>query len=335
MDRRRGREALPGRRRRRDRRRGRARRSVADRRGDGAARHHAVRPRHDVHDRGGRDATRTSSPRTCRWTTRASIPCRVAARRSRPPSRWRARITWRAATTSARRSSPAGARTTATRSARWTRAGRSPSASRTPRGSAGSSTRRAAYEYRCGNPEHPDGCGEWHGAELERMISLAGAETVAAFIAEPVGGATLAGAVPDRRLLAGDRGRLPAVRHPGDRGRGHDRVRQDRTLVRRRPLGRPPRHPHRRQGDHERLRAVRVRGGERRRLRHGRVRRVRARVHVVAQRARRGRGERGPAPPVERRVDRAERRPGRAAPEGSRASRSTAPRPSATCAGWA
>src|SRR5580765_1333401 len=54
----------------------------------------------------------------------------------------------------------------------------------------------AAYEYRCGNPLHPDGCGEWHGVELERMISLAGAETVAAFIAEPVGGATLAGAVP-------------------------------------------------------------------------------------------------------------------------------------------
>ena len=54
----------------------------------------------------------------------------------------------------------------------------------------------AAYEYRCGNPQHPDGCGEWHGVELERMISLAGAETVAAFIAEPVGGATLAGAVP-------------------------------------------------------------------------------------------------------------------------------------------
>lgn len=54
----------------------------------------------------------------------------------------------------------------------------------------------AAYEYRCGNPQHPEGCGEWHAGELERMISLAGAETVAAFIAEPVGGATLAGAVP-------------------------------------------------------------------------------------------------------------------------------------------
>ncbi len=54
----------------------------------------------------------------------------------------------------------------------------------------------AAYEYRCGNPQHPQGCGAWHGAELERMISLAGAQSVAAFIAEPVGGATLAGAVP-------------------------------------------------------------------------------------------------------------------------------------------
>ena len=54
----------------------------------------------------------------------------------------------------------------------------------------------AAYEYRCGNPQHPEGCGAWHASELERMISLAGADTVAAFIAEPVGGATLAGAVP-------------------------------------------------------------------------------------------------------------------------------------------
>jgi len=54
----------------------------------------------------------------------------------------------------------------------------------------------AAYEYRCGNPQHPEGGGAWHASELERMISLAGADTVAAFIAEPVGGATLAGAVP-------------------------------------------------------------------------------------------------------------------------------------------
>jgi adenosylmethionine-8-amino-7-oxononanoate aminotransferase len=54
----------------------------------------------------------------------------------------------------------------------------------------------AAYEYRCENPMHPEGCGAWHAAELTRMIESYGPETVAAFIAEPVGGATLGAAVP-------------------------------------------------------------------------------------------------------------------------------------------
>ncbi|HEY7399525.1 MAG TPA: aminotransferase class III-fold pyridoxal phosphate-dependent enzyme [Actinomycetota bacterium] len=54
----------------------------------------------------------------------------------------------------------------------------------------------AAYEYRCENPEHPARCGAWHAAELERMIRRAGIGTVAAFLAEPVAGATLAAAVP-------------------------------------------------------------------------------------------------------------------------------------------
>ncbi len=53
-----------------------------------------------------------------------------------------------------------------------------------------------AYEYRCPNPGHPSGCGAWHAAELERTIEEAGAGRVAAFIAEPVGGATLAATVP-------------------------------------------------------------------------------------------------------------------------------------------
>ena len=53
-----------------------------------------------------------------------------------------------------------------------------------------------AYEYRCENPSHPDRCGAWHAAELQRMIESYGPETVAAFVAEPVGGATLAAAVP-------------------------------------------------------------------------------------------------------------------------------------------
>jgi adenosylmethionine-8-amino-7-oxononanoate aminotransferase len=54
----------------------------------------------------------------------------------------------------------------------------------------------AAYEYRCENPAHPNRCGTWHAVELERMITSYGAETIAAFIAEPVGGATLGAAVP-------------------------------------------------------------------------------------------------------------------------------------------
>lgn len=54
----------------------------------------------------------------------------------------------------------------------------------------------AAYEYRCENPRHPKACGLWHAEELERMISQAAPSSVAAFIAEPVSGATLAAAVP-------------------------------------------------------------------------------------------------------------------------------------------
>jgi adenosylmethionine-8-amino-7-oxononanoate aminotransferase len=53
-----------------------------------------------------------------------------------------------------------------------------------------------AYEYRCENPSHPDACGAWHAAELQRMIESYGPDTIAAFIAEPVSGATLAAAVP-------------------------------------------------------------------------------------------------------------------------------------------
>ena len=54
----------------------------------------------------------------------------------------------------------------------------------------------AADEYRCENPSHPDGCGAWHAGELDRMIKQAPPKSIAAFIAEPVAGATLAAAVP-------------------------------------------------------------------------------------------------------------------------------------------
>ena len=54
----------------------------------------------------------------------------------------------------------------------------------------------AAYEYRCTMPGHPRACGEQHAAALDRAIREIGPEKVAAFIAEPVGGATLAAVVP-------------------------------------------------------------------------------------------------------------------------------------------
>jgi adenosylmethionine-8-amino-7-oxononanoate aminotransferase len=54
----------------------------------------------------------------------------------------------------------------------------------------------AAYEYRCQNPSHPNDCGRWYAAGLTEAIAVAGPENVAAFIAEPVAGATLAAAVP-------------------------------------------------------------------------------------------------------------------------------------------
>ncbi|MFL5797096.1 MAG: aspartate aminotransferase family protein [Actinomycetota bacterium] len=54
----------------------------------------------------------------------------------------------------------------------------------------------AAYEYRCPVPAHPDGCGAAHAEALDRAIVEAGPDTVAAFVAEPVAGATLGAAVP-------------------------------------------------------------------------------------------------------------------------------------------
>jgi adenosylmethionine-8-amino-7-oxononanoate aminotransferase len=54
----------------------------------------------------------------------------------------------------------------------------------------------AAYEYRCPLPEHPAGCGAALASALESAILEAGPEHVAAFVAEPVAGATLAAAVP-------------------------------------------------------------------------------------------------------------------------------------------
>lgn len=54
----------------------------------------------------------------------------------------------------------------------------------------------AVLEYRCPNPTHPDRCAAWQAARLEAEILELGPEQVAAFIAEPVGGAASGAAVP-------------------------------------------------------------------------------------------------------------------------------------------
>jgi adenosylmethionine-8-amino-7-oxononanoate aminotransferase len=51
-------------------------------------------------------------------------------------------------------------------------------------------------EYRCPNPTHPDGCAEWHAKRLDETIVRLGPSRVAAFIAEPIGGAASGAAAP-------------------------------------------------------------------------------------------------------------------------------------------
>jgi len=51
-------------------------------------------------------------------------------------------------------------------------------------------------EFRCPNPAHPTGCAQWHADMLEAEIERLGPHRVAAFIAEPIGGAASGAAVP-------------------------------------------------------------------------------------------------------------------------------------------
>jgi adenosylmethionine-8-amino-7-oxononanoate aminotransferase len=68
----------------------------------------------------------------------------------------------------------------------------------------------AVYEYRCPFPGHPHGCGAAHAEKLDRIIRELGPESVAAFVAEPIVGATLGAAVPPDDYW-------PAVREVCDR----------------------------------------------------------------------------------------------------------------------
>ncbi len=51
-------------------------------------------------------------------------------------------------------------------------------------------------EYRCPNPGHPRDCARWHADALQTEMERVGPERVAAFIAEPIGGAASGAAVP-------------------------------------------------------------------------------------------------------------------------------------------
>ncbi len=64
--------------------------------------------------------------------------------------------------------------------------------------------------------------------ELDQAFTMAGPGTVAAFVAEPIVGATLGAVEPPEGLLAGGRRRLPAPRGAADRRRGDDGLRPDR-----------------------------------------------------------------------------------------------------------
>ena len=135
-------------------------------------------------------------------------------------------------------------------------------AGRTRAGSAGSGTCRPPTRIARTRPGRmPSAMPSELAAELDRAFEAAGPDTVAAFVAEPIVGATLAAVGPARWLLAGHRRGLPAAWRPADRRRGHDRVRPDRPLVRARPLGGPAGHPRRRQGGVVWVLAVRLRGG--------------------------------------------------------------------------
>ena len=159
----------------------------------------------------------------------------------------------------------------------------------------------AAYPYRGGRPgRNALAHGDELAAELDAAIEAAGPGTVAAFVAEPIVGATLAAAVPPDDYWPRSP-RSAAPRRPAHRRRGHDRLRPDRALVRPattgassptcswRPRGRRPATG--RSGSWPRR--TRSIGGHRRGRLH-------PRVHLFPPTGRGGRRARGPADPRDR-----------------------------------
>ena len=89
-----------------------------------------------------------------------------------------------------------------------------------------------------------------------RPSSRAGPDTVAALIAEPVGGSSTGASVPATGVLAAGAGDLRPARRAARRGRGADRCRPDRHLVGAGAVWRRAGHHDARQGNRGRLRAA-------------------------------------------------------------------------------
>ena len=98
-----------------------------------------------------------------------------------------------------------------------------------------------------GQPEH----GAELADELERIVALHDASTIAAVIVEPVAGSTGV-LVPPKGYLQKLSGDLRQARHPVDLRRGHHRLRPSRHAVCRRLFRRDARHHGDRQGRHQR-----------------------------------------------------------------------------------
>ena len=309
------RAGLPGRRRRGDRRQRGPRPAVRGGRDGAPGPGLHLRPRHHLHQRAAGVVRPGGRAATCRSTRRPSTRSAAARRRSRAASRWCGPTTWPGASPIGRSSSPARAATTATRWARWTCPGREPL--RRPYEPWLGRFRHvsAAYPYRAGEPAaHALGDVDALVAELEAAIAEAGQGRVAAFVAEPIVGATLGAVAPPDGYWPADRGGLPAPRRAARRGRGDDRLRADGALVRAGPLGRAGGRDGRGQGRRRGLLPVRPGRGERRGLRHdhGR-RRLRPRVHLQPLTGGRGGGRRSAAHPGDGEARRGQRGEGRAA----------------------